>query len=368
MKIIGRKQTKTKVRKGEKVSLKKSMAIKTVAILSAFALIIPTTNATAAPKFKLCVALGGIPGILGALGTSGDPIAKAGAKKRGWDYYEVSNKLDGPTAVKNADLLVQQKCSALIQFNGRPEVNPTIAKKLAKAKIPVITYDIAQPGWYFLGIDNLGAGKAGGAALGKLIKEKWNCQPDLVLESHGYGAGIVDSMRTGGMVDGLKSVCPDIDKSKFKAFEGNGEIAVSQPAARDILAANSTAKKIAVVGLNDAGVVGPLLAARQLGSDYDVMGWGQDGSMISGDKVDPDLKGSVLYFLEGYSAYAFEVLDAIAKKQAPKMRDGAVNPAVLVKPCPVSAMQASSIPVDKVRIAKLAKDPSKTLFSIYCPK
>ena len=90
--------------------------------------------------------------------------------------------------------------------------------------------------------------------------------------------------------------------------------------------------------------------------------------MISGDKVDPDLKGSVLYFLEGYSAYAFEVLDAIAKKQAPKMRDGAVNPAVLVKPCPVSAMQASSIPVDKVRIAKLAKDPSKTLFSIYCPK
>jgi len=368
MKIIGRKQTKTKVRKGEKVSLKKSMAIKTVAILSAFALIIPTTNATAAPKFKLCVALGGIPGILGALGTSGDPIAKAGAKKRGWDYYEVSNKLDGPTAVKNADLLVQQKCSALIQFNGRPEVNPTIAKKLAKAKIPVITYDIAQPGWYFLGIDNLGAGKAGGAALGKLIKEKWNCQPDLVLESHGYGAGIVDSMRTGGMVDGLKSVCPDIDKSKFKAFEGNGEIAVSQPAARDILAANPTAKKIAVVGLNDAGVVGPLLAARQLGSDYDAMGWGQDGSMISGDKVDPDLKGSVLYFLEGYSAYAFEVLDAIAKKQAPKMRDGAVNPAVLVKPCPVSAMQASSIPVDKVRIAKLAKDPSKTLYSIYCPK
>lgn len=348
--------------------LKKSMAIKTVAIFSVFALIIPTTNASAAPKFKLCVALGGIPGILGALGTSGDPIAKAGAKKRGWDYYEVSNKLDAPTAVKNADLIVQQKCSALIQFNGRPEVNPTIAKKLAKAKIPVITYDIGQTGWYFLGIDNLGAGKAGGAALGKLIKEKWNCQPDLVLESHGYGAGIVDAMRTGGMVEGLKEVCPDIDKSKFKPFEGNGEIAVSQPAARDILAANPTAKKIAVVGLNDAGVVGALLAARQLGSGYESMGWGQDGNLIAGDKVDPDLKGSVLYFLEGYSAYAFEVLDAIAKGNAPKMRDGAVNPAVLVKPCPVSAEQAQDIPIDKVRIAKLAKNPSKTLYSIYCPK
>ena len=353
------------------MSLKKNMTVKAVAIVSTFALIIPATNATnatAAPKFKLCVALGGIPGILGALGTSGDPIAKAGAKKRGWDYYEVSNKLDGPTAVKNADLIVQQKCSALIQFNGRPEVNPTVAKKLAKAKIPVITYDIAQPGWYFLGIDNLGAGVAGGAALGKLIKQKWNCQPDLVLESHGYGAGIVDSMRTGGMVDGLKSVCPDIDKAKFKAFEGNGEIVVSQPAARDILAANPTAKKIAVVGLNDAGVVGALLAARQLGDDYEAMGWGQDGNLIAGDKVDPDLKGSVLYFLEGYSAYAFEILDQIAAGNPPKMRDGAVNPAVLVKPCPVSAAQAKNIPIDKVRVKKLAKNTSKTLFSIYCPK
>jgi ABC-type sugar transport system substrate-binding protein len=366
MKIIYRR--KIKIGKGEKVSLNKSTAIKTIAIMSALAFAVPTTTASAAPKFKLCVALGGIPGILGALGTTGDPIAKAGAKKRGWDYYEVSNKLDAPTAVKNADLIVQQKCSALIQFNGRPEVNPTIAKKLAKAKIPVITYDIAQPGWYFLGIDNLAAGKAGGAALGKLVKEKWNCQPDLVLESHGYGAGIVDAMRTGGMVEGLKSVCPDIDKSKFKPFEGNGEIAVSQPAARDILAANPTAKKIAVVGLNDAGVVGALLAARQLGSGYEAMGWGQDGNLIAGDKVDPDLKGSVLYFLEGYSAYAFEVLDAIAKKSAPKMRDGAVNPAVLVKPCPVSAAQAKGIPIDKVRIAQLAKDPSKTLYSIYCPK
>jgi ABC-type sugar transport system substrate-binding protein len=170
------------------------------------------------------------------------------------------------------------------------------------------------------------------------------------------------------MVDGLKSVCPDIDKAKFKAFEGNGEIVVSQPAARDILAANPTAKKIAVVGLNDAGVVGALLAARQLGDDYEAMGWGQDGNLIAGDKVDPDLKGSVLYFLEGYSAYAFEILDQIAAGNPPKMRDGAVNPAVLVKPCPVSAAQAKNIPIDKVRVKKLAKNTSKTLFSIYCPK
>jgi ABC-type sugar transport system substrate-binding protein len=349
---------------------KKTRGWSVIALLSLVALILPASQSIAAPKgkFKLCVALGGIPGILGTLGVEGDPVAKAGAKKRGWAYYEVSNKLDAQTAVKNADLLVRQKCSAVIMFNGRPEVNPTIAKKLAKAKIPVITYDIGQAGWYFLGIDNLAAGEAGGAALGKIVKEKWNCQPDLVLQSQASGAGIVDAMRTGGMITGLKSVCPDIPASKIKVFEGNGEIAVAQPAARDILAANPTAKKIAVVGINDAGVVGPLLAARQLGSDYQALGWGQDGNLIAGDKVDPDLKGSVLYFLEGYSAYAFELLDQIAKGTPPKMQDKATNPAVLVKPCPVTAEQAKSIPIDKVRVAKLEKNPSKTLYDLYCPK
>jgi ABC-type sugar transport system substrate-binding protein len=343
-----------------------------IALLSLVALILPAsqTVATAAGKgkFKLCVALGGIPGILGALGTEGDPVAKAGAKKRGWAYYEVNNKLDAQTAVKNADLLVRQKCSAVIMFNGRPEVNPTIAKKLAKDKIPVITYDIGQTGWYFLGIDNLAAGEAGGEALGKLVKEKWNCEADLVLGSQGSGAGIVDAMRTGGMITGLKRICPDIPPSKIKMFEGSGAIEVAQPAARDILAANPTARKIAIVGLNDAGVVGPALAARQLGSDYDVLAWGQDGNLIAGDNVNPDLKGSVLYFLEGYSAYAFEVLDKIAKGDPPKMQDKATNPAVLVKPCPVSAAQAKKIPIDKVRIANLAKNPSKTLYDLYCPK
>lgn len=152
---------------------KKTKGWSVIALLSLAALILPASQSIAAPKgkFKLCVALGGIPGILGTLGVEGDPVAKAGAKKRGWDYYEVNNKLDAQTAVKNADLLVRQKCSSVIMFNGRPEVNPTIAKKLAKAKIPVITYDIGQPGWYFLGIDNLAAGEAGGAALGKLVKK-----------------------------------------------------------------------------------------------------------------------------------------------------------------------------------------------------
>jgi ABC-type sugar transport system substrate-binding protein len=343
------------------------ISVFSIMILASTAVLGTSASAAAIKNFKLCSALGGIPGLTGLLGPTGDPVAKAGAKKRHWKYYEVNNKLDAQTAVKNADLLIQQKCSVVLEFNGEPSVNPVIAAKFKRAKISVITYDIGQAGWYFLGIDNLGAGMAGGAGLAKIAKAKWNCDVDLVLASHAYGAGIVDAMRTGGMIDGFKTVCPNIDPKKIISFEGNGRIEVAAPAARDIFAANPTAKKIAVVGLNDAGVVGVLQAARQVGADMQVIGWGQDGSLITGTKVDPDLKGSVLYFLEGYSAYAFPLLEEIASGKKPTMRDGSTNPAVLVKPCPVSAAEAAKLPDATRRVAALLKAPGKTLYDLFCP-
>ena len=41
------------------------------------------------------------------------------------------------------------------------------------------------------------------------------------------------------------------------------------------------------VGLNDSGVVGTLEAAEQLGRAQDILGWGQDGSLITGNDVTP---------------------------------------------------------------------------------
>ena len=69
--------------------------------------------------------------------------------------------------------------------------------------------------------------------------------------------------------------------------------------ARALLAAHPTWSKIAVVGINDDGVVGVLEAAEQLGRAKDIIGWGQSGDLDTGANVDPHLLGSVFYFLEG---------------------------------------------------------------------
>ena len=318
-------------------------------------------------KLKIGIAVGGQPA---DWQPAQGEVAQALAKARGWESVLLSNNNDAPTALKNATTFINDKVDAVLEFNGQPSTNAVMAAKFAAAKIPVITYDIAQDGWYFVGVDNAKAGDQAGQALGAMAKTKWNCQVDLVLSAEGAAAGPVNTARTGGARDGLKKVCPDIPAANYVSFESGGAIATSTPAARDALSAHPDAKKILVVGINDFGVVGALQAAEQLGRADNIMGWGQDGSAISGTSVDPHLVGSVEYFLEGYPVYAFQqILDKISAGQAPPMADSGTKPAALVQPCPVTAEQAKSVPALNDRVAKvLASGGAQTEYELFCPK
>ena len=120
-------------------------------------------TAAAQDKFKLGMAVGGNT-CCEWMKAQGD-VARALAEKMGWDYVELSNNNDPATALKNAQIFVQEGVDAVIQFNGQPVVEPGDRGQVLKAaNIPIVTYDIADPGMYFVGIDNLAAGIAGGEA------------------------------------------------------------------------------------------------------------------------------------------------------------------------------------------------------------
>ncbi|HEY9012052.1 MAG TPA: sugar ABC transporter substrate-binding protein [Devosia sp.] len=346
------------------LKLKQAAAVMALAVPAALGL---ATAANAQDTFKLGMAVGGNP-CCDWMKAQGD-VARALAEKEGWDYVELSNNNDPATALKNAQIFVQEGVDAVIQFNGQPSSNPAIAQVLKAANIPVVTYDIADPGMYFVGIDNLAAGIAGGEMLGQLVKEQWDCNPDLVISAEGAAAGIVNEWRTGGMRTGLKNICPDIPDEKWVSFESQGDAAVGLPAARDLLAAHPDAKKMAVVGLNDGGVLALINAAEQLGRADEVMGWGQDGAFITGDNVNPHLKGSVFYFLEGYAVYAIrDVIKPIAEGNVPPLKADAGDPASKVQPCPVSAEQAAAVPDMNERVKQLLAAPAGTTeYELFCP-
>jgi ABC-type sugar transport system substrate-binding protein len=325
------------------------------------------SGSIAQDKFKLGMMVGGNT-CCEWMKAQGD-VARALAEKMGWDYIELSNNNDPATALKNAQIMVQEGADAVIQFNGQPSSNPAISQVMAAAGIPIVTYDIADPGMYFVGIDNLAAGIAGGEMLGQLIKDQWDCNPDLVISAEGAGAGIVNEWRTGGMRTGVKNICPDIPEEKFVSFESSGDAAVALPAARDLLAANPNAVKMAVVGINDGGVLGLINAAEQLGRADQVLGWGQDGAFITGDNVNPHLKGSVFYFLEGYAVYAIrDVIGPIAEGKEVPLKADAGDPASRVEPCPVSAEQAAQVPDMPERVTALLAAPAGTTeYELFCP-
>ena len=295
-------------------------------------------------------------------------VAQALAEQRGWNYVELSNDGDEATATKNADLFIQKGVDMVMMFNGRPEANPVIAKKYAAAGIPVVTFDIAQEGWYFVGIDNAAAGTEGGTALGELAKAQWDCDVDLVIEAEGTAAGQINTWRTGNAADAVAAVCPDIPADAFVKYEADGNLATSLQNAPGVFAAHPDAKNILVVGLNDQAVVGALQAATQLGRDGSILGWGQDGGLITGDNVDPNLAGSVMYFLEGYAAYAFQIADAIAAGNPPAVKDTGDDAAVSVQPCPVSAEEAAAVPNITERVKQIAAAPEGTTeYDLFCP-
>ena len=229
-----------------------------------------TGKAVAAKNFKVCMGTGGQQGLDWTIGQG--QVLQSIAQKEGWQSVILSNNNSASTAVSNVGVFIQDKCNLVVEFNGQPSSNPVMALKLSAAKIPTITYDIAQKGWYFVGIDNLKAGIEGGEAFGQWIKQHWNCDPDAVVASQGYNAGIVNTQRTGGMVTGVARSCPNIPKSKIISINGNGQVSTTLPLARALLAAHGNWKKVAVVGINDSGVVGVLQAAQQLGRSRAPMG------------------------------------------------------------------------------------------------
>jgi ABC-type sugar transport system substrate-binding protein len=325
-----------------------------------------SAQATAQDKFKLGMAVGGEAGNDWQK-AQGD-IARELAKQRGWDYVELSNENDPAAAAKNAAIFIQEGVDAVIQFNSQAAVNDVNAQKYAAAGIPVITYDIAHPGYYFVGVDNLAAGLMGGEALGKVIKEKWNCQPDLIISSEFSAVGLVNTWRVGGMRDGIKKICPDIPADKWVSYEINFQPGGFQSAARDVLAAHPDAKRIVAIGISDNTIVPAIEAAEQLGRADEMIAWGQDGARISGPNVNPHLLGSVYYFLEGYPPYAFNILDQIAAGNPPPVKDTADDPAARVPPCLVTAAEAAAIPDMAGRIAALMAAPKGTTeYDLFCP-
>lgn len=188
------------------------------------------------------------------------------AKERGWELVYMNNKLDGQTAVANADSMLLRGINYFIEFNVDISVAPTIMEKMDEANIPVIAVDIEHPGAVYFGADNFNVGPIVGKYLGEAVKEKWeSADALLIIEDSISGETVL--ARTDNVVDGFREVFPDFADSQIFYIDGGQDPTEAQEITSNFLSAHPDLEKIAVAPAHSTYRIGAQAAIETAGRE-----------------------------------------------------------------------------------------------------
>ncbi len=237
---------------------------------------------------------------------------EAAAKKAGnIDLVTVDNKLDGATALANADNLITQGVQGVIEFQTDEKFGQSIMDKFKAKGIPVVAIDIPMPGATFFGVNNPVAGGMAGKGLGEWIKKNWDGKIDALVMLELPQSGPVPAARMKGQRDGLESVIGKIPESKVKHLDSKNTLEEARKLMSDTLTTLPGAKHIAVVCINDDTAAGAIAAAEAAGRKTDIAVSGIDASERGREEIlkagSPQI-GSTASFPEKYGEKIMPVL------------------------------------------------------------
>ncbi len=191
-------------------------------------------------------------------------IEKA-AKENNVELVTADNKLDGATALANADNFITQGVQGVIEFQTDEKFGKVIMQKFAAKNIPVIAIDIPMPGATFFGVNNPVAGQMAGKGLGEWVKKNWNGQLDALVMLELPQSGPIPAARLKGQRDGLESVIGKIPENKVKHLDSKNTLEEARKLMTDTLTTLPNAKHIGVVCINDDTAAGAIAAAEAAG-------------------------------------------------------------------------------------------------------
>ncbi len=247
---------------------------------------------------------------------------EANAKKAGVDLVLADNKLDGATALANADSFITQGVNGVIEFQTDEKFGNVIMDKFRAKNIPVIAIDIPMPGATFFGADNYKAGRLAGEAAAKYANDKWGGQVDAIIVLDLPQSGPIPAARMQGQVEGiqdnLKTKVPDnmifrLDSknTQDEAFKVVGDTLPKIPNAKHIIA----------VTINDGTALGTIAALEAAGRKDQaiVVGQGADPSGQAEIMKDGSIYlGATAYFPEKYGDKLIPaIIDALNCKPLP---------------------------------------------------
>lgn len=232
-------------------------------------------------------------------------IEQAAKQAGNIDLVEANNKLDGATALANADNFITQGVEGVVEFQTDSKFGNVMMDKFRSRNIPVIAIDIPMPGATFFGADNYHAGRLAGEGLGQWVKKNWNGQVDALLSLELPQSGDIPAARMQGQREGLEAVVGKIDESKVKHLDSKNTLEEARKLVADVLTTLPNAHHITVICINDDTALGAIAAAQAAGrtKDIAVVGQGADErGRAEIRKPNSPLVGSTLYAPEKYGS------------------------------------------------------------------
>ncbi|NBO21653.1 MAG: sugar ABC transporter substrate-binding protein, partial [Rhodobacteraceae bacterium] len=224
------------------------------------------------------------------------------AKAAGVEVVVADNRLDGATALTNAESFITRNVDFVIEFQTDAQFGATIMQKMNDAGIPVAAIDIPMPGATFFGVNNPRAGFMGGSYLAQAAVDRYGMDAvkrGYFIEGELPQSGPIPAMRTGGQVAGFLAAVPGFDQSHVLKFDSKNTLEESFAQTKNLLAQIPADVPIMATAINDQATTGILRAAQQEGrTQITVVGLGADEKQTLANE--PDFVAAVGSFPERY--------------------------------------------------------------------
>jgi ribose transport system substrate-binding protein len=228
------------------------------------------------------------------------------AKAAGIDVVVADNRLDGATALANAESFITRDVDFVIEFQTDANFGATIMQKMNDAGIKVIAIDIPMPGATFFGANNPKSGYMGGVYLAQAAIKKFGA--DKVKEGYFIlGAlpqsGAVPAMRTGGQLAGFVDSVEGFPADHVITIDTKNTLEESYAQTNNVLGRIPDGVPIMATAINDQATTGIIRAVKQGGRENDLIAVGMGADELDTMMAEPSFVASVGYFPERYGNF-----------------------------------------------------------------
>ncbi len=251
-----------------------------------------------------------------------DGIVAEAEKAGNIELVMADNKLDGATALANADNFILQGVDGVIEFQTDEKFGNVIMEKFRAEGIPVIAIDIPMPGATFFGADNYRAGRLAGEAAAEWVKANWDGEVDAILSLELPQSGPVVAARLQGELEGLQDNLdnPVPEEMIFRLDSKNTQDETFKVVG-DTLPKIPDATKIVAIHINDGSALGTIAAFEAAGREEQLIAVSQGADPSAQDewvKEGSRFLGDTAYFPERYGEYLIPaIIDALECKPLP---------------------------------------------------